>query len=499
MLRPHPNSVPLATRCRLTEWMHGYSALVRWGYKLLYGALADTVPICGLHRKPYMIVGWGLTWAVALFFALIPSVDLQMASVLFLTMTVAYLMADCAADAALVGLSTREPLETRGSILSTAYCIRFSFNICSAAVIAFLYNGPPTCGDFAFGLSTQQLMWIVVVVVGALMGLTLPFYDETPPPHPPRPLREFVAQLYELLQQPAVWRLITALTATTALALMSNQAQTNANSVWFHIQPLQLGLSTCFQNLMLAVGTYAYKRYLLNYSWRRTYAFGIVGMQAVNLLYLLTVYLNAFKNGWWVVFTQVDMEFAYAFTFVIGIIIVPEITLPGYEGVIYGAITTYVNQAQNITNALNNLLLALWPSNALNAQLAVCALTNATLAGASGGAPPPAHCESLSSLTAAPSATPPFPALPSCATVQYHMMLLTVVAVGLASCSLCFVWLMPEQKAHVAVLAMQPRSPCAGRAMVVLLLSLVFVGTGFAVLPIFPLTACLRLAGGTGC
>jgi hypothetical protein len=152
-------------------------------------------------------------------------------------------------------------------------------------------------------------------------------------------MRCLLAYRYELLQQPAVWRLITALTATTALALMSNQAQTNANSVWFHIQPLQLGLSTCFQNLMLAVGTYAYrrhhrssspprltyhshlscshtsavscryayKRYLLNYSWRRTYAFGIVGMQAVNLLYLLTVYLNAFKNGWWVVFTQVGL------------------------------------------------------------------------------------------------------------------------------------------------------------------------------------------------
>ena len=58
------------------------------------------------------------------------------------------------------------------------------------------------------------------------------------------------------------------------------------------------------------------------------------------------------------------MEFAYAFTFVIGIIIVPEITLPGYEGIIYGAITTFSNQAQNITNAINNLLLSIWPSNA---------------------------------------------------------------------------------------------------------------------------------------
>ena len=65
--------------------------------------------------------------------------------------------------------------------------------------------------------------------------------------------------------------------------------------------------------------------------------------QVFNLLYLLTVYYRPFKDGWWYVFTQVDMEFAYAFTFVIGIIIVPEITQPGFEGVVYGAITTYSN------------------------------------------------------------------------------------------------------------------------------------------------------------
>ena len=38
------------------------------------------------------------------------------------------------------------------------------------------------------------------------------------------------------------------------------------------------------------------------------------------------------------------MEFAYAFTFVIGVIIVPEITVAGSEGIIYGAITTFSNQ-----------------------------------------------------------------------------------------------------------------------------------------------------------
>ena len=70
----------------------------------------------------------------------------------------------------------------------------------SAAVIAFLYNGPPTCGDFSIGLTTQQLMWIVVVVVGILMGLTLPLYHEGRPSHPPPSLRDQMGQLHSLLQ-----------------------------------------------------------------------------------------------------------------------------------------------------------------------------------------------------------------------------------------------------------------------------------------------------------
>ena len=364
-----------------------------------------------------MIIGWAITFAISLLFALLPSINLTLASGLFLAMTVAYLCADCAADAALVGLSTREPIETRGAILSTAYSIRFSFNIVSAAIIAFLYNGPATCGDFDFGLTTQQLMWIATITIGLLMGCTLPFYTEEAPAEPPPSLSSRLGQFYVLLQQPAVWRLVLGLVCTTAFSLITNQAQVNANKEWFHIQPLQLGLSTCFQSLILALGTMAYKRYLLNVSWRKTYGAGIIGMQVYtrlgllrmwcmlvvrvtmlavgtvhargtcdhagsgdallrrqlvlcpsqemhallsmcgtfevlhsllppqvfNLLYLLTVYYRPFKDGWWYVFTQVDMEFAYAFTFVIGIIIVPEITQPGFEGVVYGAITTYSN------------------------------------------------------------------------------------------------------------------------------------------------------------
>ena len=237
-----------------------------------------------------MIIGWAITFAISLLFALLPSINLTLASGLFLAMTVAYLCADCAADAALVGLSTREPIETRGAILSTAYSIRFSFNIVSAAIIAFLYNGPATCGDFDFGLTTQQLMWIATITIGLLMGCTLPFYTEEAPAEPPPSLSSRLGQFYVLLQQPAVWRLVLGLVCTTAFSLITNQAQVNANKEWFHIQPLQLGLSTCFQSLILALGTMAYKRYLLNVSWRKTYGAGIIGMQVYTRLGLLRMW-----------------------------------------------------------------------------------------------------------------------------------------------------------------------------------------------------------------
>ena len=76
---------------------------------------------------------------------------------------------------------------------------------------------------------------------------------------------------------------------------------------------------------------------------------------------------------------------------------------------------------------------------------------------------------------------------------------LTVTSVGVASLSLCFLWLLPDQKGHVAELAARPKSPRAGAVMVALLVVLIVVGTSAAVLPILPATACLRLAGGTGC
>ena len=257
------------------------------------------------------------------------------------------------------------------------------------------------------------------------------------------------------MAQPAAWRLACAMTALTSLGLVNNNATNNANAEWFSMSPLQFGISAALNSVVLSVGMWAFKRWLLNVNWRITYAVGALGMQAFGLLYLLTIYYPYFRNGWWIVFTSQDQELAYALTFAIGVVIIPEITLPGYEGLTYGAITTFTNCAQNITSMINNLLLAVWPSNASRDDLK--------------------------------SDTPE---------VQRHMMYLTIATAAVALSSLAFLPLLPAQKDHIAQLRLRPAAPRAGNLMVAALAALMLFGTTFTILPVLPATSCLIIAGG---
>ena len=311
--------------------------------------------------------------------------------------------------------------------------MRFLSNVVASCVLAFLFNGPPTHGTFSFGLTTAQLLWIVCGSVVVLMGATLPMMVDhsggggelDTSSGESKGARALLRDFSRLMAQPAAWRLACAMTALTSLGLVNNNATNNANAEWFSMSPLQFGISAALNSVVLSVGMWAFKRWLLNVNWRITYAVGALGMQAFGLLYLLTIYYPYFRNGWWIVFTSQDQELAYALTFAIGVVIIPEITLPGYEGLTYGAITTFTNCAQNITSMINNLLLAVWPSNASRDDLK--------------------------------SDTPE---------VQRHMMYLTIATAAVALSSLAFLPLLPAQKDHIAQLRLRPAAPRAGNLMV---------------------------------
>ena len=67
-------------------------------------------------------------------------------------------------------------------MLSTAYSIRFAFNVLAALAVALLYNGPESGGNFSWGLTLQPLLWLPVGFIGLLMGATLPMMHEEAAP-----------------------------------------------------------------------------------------------------------------------------------------------------------------------------------------------------------------------------------------------------------------------------------------------------------------------------
>ena len=74
------------------------------------------------------------------------------------------------------------------------------------------------------------------------------------------------------------------------------------------------------------------------------------------------------------------------------------------------------------------------------------------------------------------------------------MTYLTFLTVAVSLSTLAFLPLLPAQKAEIRALSKLP-SRGAGRAMWALLVALLVVGPAFAVLPVLPQTACLRIAG----
>eukprot|EP00966_Prymnesium_polylepis_P278535 6435388-Prymnesium_polylepis.2 len=401
-----------------------------WSFKIFYGLLSDSVAIRGQHRKPYIAIGWGLTFVLSLAVAVLGefgvALPLEVVASVFLAITLAYIVADCAADASMVAFTATEPEATRGSLISTACTlpggrttrgcrihtqtnpipdpIREQHRVVVGARVPVQraadaglllvwphHHAAPLDhrGDRwpPDGPDAPPLQGAARSLQGA-RAAALPrrhtprmFRDEDGPPpravphrarrvgliaHPhtalplpthaaaaaqvPKPLRARLYQFYELMSQPAAYRVALSTVGLTILSLVTNNAMNNANAAWFHMTPLQFGISSAINNVVLAAGMWSFKRYLLNVNWRLSFGIGIVGMQLLGMAYLLTIYDETFRNGWWIVFTSQDQELAYTLIFAIGVVIIPEIATPGFEGITYGAITTFTNCAQNVSS-----------------------------------------------------------------------------------------------------------------------------------------------------
>ena len=156
-------------------------------------------------------------------------------------------------------------------------------------------------------------------------------------------------------------------------------------------------------------------------------------------------------------FVDQDSELAYSITYFLGIVIIPEVTTPGLEGITYGAMTTLHNCGNAVSNVISNNLLPIY--NVTNDAIAA-----------------------------------------DTSEVRWNLTKLTLITTGIGLSSLIFIPLVPNQKDDVQRMKNTlPRSKTLANLCMFCIVFGMLYGAAVSALAIFPDTSCLPIAGGSGC
>lgn len=188
-------------------------SMLPWSFKFLFGMLNDTVPVQGLQRKPYMILGWclcaamlGVLWSQPLpppYWCIDDNgkyithhtfddgtkepakpCNPEAAksggkfALLMMLASLGYIIADVAADGLTVEYARNESRERRGTTQTIAYMVR-TFGASSAtAFVGFCMNSTLYNGSFSWGLSFNSVCAVFALPAIAMVPISALLVEE---------------------------------------------------------------------------------------------------------------------------------------------------------------------------------------------------------------------------------------------------------------------------------------------------------------------------------
>jgi hypothetical protein len=112
-----------------------------WGLKIFCGFLSDSLPIGGMRRKPYMIIGWLIFIGCNVGLLLIGTPDIRMLGLAVFCMTMGFILADMCTDAMVLDRSRQfEQYKNKGMLQATGYIVRFFGALMGGVAGALIYN-----------------------------------------------------------------------------------------------------------------------------------------------------------------------------------------------------------------------------------------------------------------------------------------------------------------------------------------------------------------------
>ena len=358
---------------------------IAWSFKVFIGMLSDCLPIMGFRRRPYMVLGWTVCFAMLLIMAAMPMpvpyykedhLDLRGTPldkltqdqidnglnvhaadqggkyvILMMFASLGYLMADVAADAVVVEYAQHEPIETRGRTQTAVYTVRTMFMNVSYLLLGFGMNTPEYGGDFSSGFNFRVLCWILAVFCLPVIPVTWCFIREdrfATRPH----FGTYMGNFWGQLQSRAVYQVVAYNFFAGVLSNFSYVAYTPITSYWVKATPLNTNLSFIFANCITSAALVFTGKYGLHWNWRFMIATTMVAVVAIDAVTTMLTTWGVVRSQWFWLGVPLVENVPAGIQFIVSAYVVVELAGVGNEGAIYGLMTTVGNLSQPFATTL---------------------------------------------------------------------------------------------------------------------------------------------------
>ncbi|TMW57850.1 hypothetical protein Poli38472_013324 [Pythium oligandrum] len=457
-----------------------------WSFKFVYGIISDCFPIFGYRRRPYMIIGWGMSFAMLLVMACMnpgppyyPKPEYAemkpdeytpeiLASfnessrdnggifvILMMLASIGYVGADVAADAVVCEFAQREPEAVRGTTQTAIYTTRTIFVIISQVLTGFLFNGEDYGGDFSFTLSFPQLMLILALFLVPVIPATWFFIAEEKSSG--LDFKEYMIEFWELLQSRAMYQVIAYKFAAGVFDNAIWVAADPVASYWIGVTNLNDKISAIIGNGVFAITLWATGKYGLHWNWRYMSIITMVLIIAIDSIVTMLSVWDVFRSQWFWLGVPIVETVPSGVNFIIGTYVVVELAGMGNEGAVYGLVTTVSNLSSPFSSTISKNVNSLFDVTNLDVQKDTT------------------H-------------------------VRWEVTYTIWISYAAKLMSLLWLPLLPPQKAETQALRRQGgKSKIMGAFTVAYVIFALGWSIMTNVLSIFPTTKCLRIAGGRGC
>ncbi|KAG6578136.1 Folate-Biopterin transporter (FBT) family [Phytophthora cinnamomi] len=257
--------------------------MVPWGVKPLYGIISDSLPLCGYHRKSYMILCSALGAIATLTLAVPDLVTTPLGAVLVLMLnSLSTAVIDVVIDARVVEMSRLDPKYGANDLQSVSWV-----SMSVGGVLGSFLSGPATHNLGVRGV-------FCFASVGPLTILLFSMFMHEPKTtvskrHFKSSAKRQLRQLKGAICTPVIWMCALWVFLSGAISPGYSQVFFYFSTDVLKFTPEFLGTVSAFGFIFLMVGTMLYNAFFKDMSFRRIFFIAQLSLAVVSLLDIVLV------------------------------------------------------------------------------------------------------------------------------------------------------------------------------------------------------------------